>query len=125
MTNKFEEFLDSSGLEMQILGRKPLPRGTQFKVKLQYKTRSWAGYVWSNIAGEQPTLRGVMDTLLWHANSGMEETLESYLDQYEEEDETPAEAKKRYASAVKDYKEISALLGADYETFLSMWFAHN
>lgn len=120
MTNKFEEFLDSSGLEMKILDMWAWPKGNQFKVELRYKKRNWIGYVWSNIAGEKPTLSGVMDTLLWYANSGMEETLESYLDQYEEEDETPAAAKKRYAGAVKDYKEMSTLLGADYETFLYM-----
>lgn len=122
MSNKFEEFLASSGLEMKILGREILPKGTRFKVKLQYKTRSWTGYVWSH---EKPHLRGVMETLLWHANSGMEESLESYLGQYEEEDETLAQAKKRYAEAVKDYKEMSTLLGADYDTFLYMWFEHN
>lgn len=124
MSNKFEEFLASSGLEMKILEGWTWPKGDQYRVELRYKTRKWVGYIW-HPTGKKLTLRDAMETRLWFANSGMEETLESYLDQYEEEEETLAQAKKRYASAVKTYKEMSTLLGSDYDTFLQMWFEHN
>lgn len=125
MSNKFEEFLESSGLEMRILGHWVQPKGDKYKVELSYENRKWVGYAWSDASRKELTLRDVMHVLLWYANSGMEETLDSYLDQYEEEDETPLESRKRYAAAVEDYKEMSTLLGSDYDTFLQMWFDHN
>ena len=123
MSNKFEEFLASSGLEMKILEGWTWPKGDQYKVELRYKTRKWVGYIW-HPTGKKLTLRDAMATRLWFANSGMVESLKAYRQEYEEE-ETLAQAKKRYASAVETYKEMSTLLGADYDTFLYMWFEHN